>query len=385
MGVIFVASIAVAANRFKVPPVLPVLMDELQVDMVTGGWLMSLSSVAGIILAIPAAFVLTRTGLKLAGLIAMGCAIAGGVLGAVATGASAMLLGRVIEGVSVSLMAVLAPTAISLWFPPRERGLPMGIWAAWIPIGNVIMFNLAHPLMNAFGWRAVWWFGVLFSTVAFVLVTVVVASPPQVGSGSSTATAPPRVFGRMLLNPSAWLLALAFAAFGFCMLGYNTWAPKYLTDTLYIEPNAASFYASLMFLAGITANILAGWLLNRMKDRYSLLPVAFLLTTILIFSSFRLGSMSIVAPYMIALGVISNSVPTAMFTLAPETMPSVQFASLGLGILIAGTNVGSLTGPPALGAVLSTGDWTAGSTLLVIVMSIGTIVSWYVARKLRAA
>ena len=38
MIVVFVASVAVAANRFKVPPVLPVLMDELQVDMVTGGW-----------------------------------------------------------------------------------------------------------------------------------------------------------------------------------------------------------------------------------------------------------------------------------------------------------------------------------------------------------
>ena len=63
MVVVFVASIAVAANRFKVPPVLPVLMDELQVDMVTGGWLMSLSSVAGVILAIPTAFLLTRIGL----------------------------------------------------------------------------------------------------------------------------------------------------------------------------------------------------------------------------------------------------------------------------------------------------------------------------------
>ena len=361
MVVVFVASIAVAANRFKVPPVLPVLMDELQVGMVTGGWLMSLSSVAGIVLAIPVAFLLTRIGLKFTGLVALGCAMAGAVVGALATGTTAMLLGRVIEGISVALIAVLAPTTISLWFPPRERGLPMGIWAAWVPVGNVVMFNLAHPLVNAHGWRAVWWFGALFAFAAFLLVGLVLASPPQPGSEKSSASAPPRDFGRMLLNPSAWLLALTFGAFGFCLLGYNTWAPKFLNDTLHIELAAANAYASLMFLAGIPANIIAGWLINRLRDRYSMLPAAFLLTTILFFWGFRLESVSIVAPYMVALGFVSNFIPTATFTLAPETMPRIQLASLGLAIVMAGTNVGSVAGPPALGAVVSSGSWSAGS------------------------
>jgi len=385
MIVVFVASIAVAANRFKVPPVLPVLMDELQVDMVTGGWLMSISSLAGVILAIPAAFLLTRIGLKLTGLVALGCAITGAVVGALATSAQAMLLGRMIEGISVSLMAVLAPTAISLWFPPRERGLPMGIWAAWVPVGNVIMFNVAHPLMDAFGWRAVWWFGALFAFVAAMLVGFVVDSPSQAGSRASSASGLSGALGRMLFNPSAWLLALAFGTFGFCLLGYNTWAPKFLTDTLHIEPAAANAYASLMFLAAIPANVIAGWMLNRMKDRYNMLPVAFLVTTILFFWSFRLGNVSVVVPYMIALGFASNFIPTATFTLAPETMPSVQFASLALAIVMVGSNVGSVTGPPALGAILSSGSWSAGSACLVVVMGIGAGISWYVAKKLRAA
>jgi sugar phosphate permease len=189
----------------------------------------------------------------------------------------------------------------------------------------------------------------------------------------------------MMLNPTAWLLALSFALFGFAILGYNTWAPTYLTDTLNIRPDVASFYASVMFLAAIPANIFAGWLLNRLKDRYRLLPLAFLATTILFFWSFRLESESVVVPYMIALGVASNFIPTATFTLAPETMPKVQLASLGLGIVIAGTNFGSLTGPPALGAVASKAGWTAGSTFLVIVMTVGTIVSGYVAKRLRAS
>jgi len=384
MVVVFIASIVVAANRFKIPPVLPVLMDDLHIGMVTGGWLMSVSSVAGILLPIPAALLLARLGLKLTGLIALGCAVAGAAIGAMAPGATTMLLGRTIEGVSVSLIAVLAPTTISLWFPPRERGLPMGIWAAWVPVGNVLMFNMAHPLMDAFGWRAVWWFGAIFSFMAFVLVGLVLVSPPQTGSGESNAPSPPGDLGQMLLNPSAWLLAVAFGAFAFCLLGYNTWAPKFLTDALHIEPAAANAYASLMFLAAIPANILAGWLINRMKDRYKMLPTAFLITTLLYFWGFRLGSVSLVLPYMVALGFASNFIPTATFTLSPDTMPRIEYASLALAIVMVGSNVGAVAGPPVLGAVLSTGHWSAGSITLVIVMAMGTIISWYVAKRLRA-
>jgi sugar phosphate permease len=189
----------------------------------------------------------------------------------------------------------------------------------------------------------------------------------------------------MLLNPFTWLLALAFGAFGFCLLGYSTWTPTFLTDTLGIPPAAASAYASLMFLAAIPANVLGGWVINRLKDRYRMLPVAFLITTILFLWGFRLESVSIVVPYMIALGFSSNFIPTATFTLAPETMPGLVYAALGLAIVMATSNLGALLGPPALGAILSTGRWSVGSTCLAIVMGPGTMVAWYVANRLRTA
>ncbi|MGD8792496.1 MAG: MFS transporter [Anaerolineae bacterium] len=381
---VIVAGIVLAINRFKVPPILPVLMDELQVDMVVGGWLTSGSSVAGIFLAIPVAFLLARIGLKATGLVALGCAVAGAVIGGVAATAPVMLLGRMIEGVSVSLITVLAPTAISLWFAPRDRGLPMGIWAAWLPIGIVVVFNAAHPLMNALGWRSLWWFGAVLDLLAFVLVGLVVASPPEDGAGKKRPSAPPGELARMLLNPTTWLLAFSFAAFGFALLAYNTWAPTYLIETLRVEPGAASFYASLMFLAAIPANIVAGWVMDRMKDRYSLLPAAFLITTILFFWSFRLGSVGVVVPYMIVLGLASNFIPTVTFTLAPETMPRIEYAGLSVGMVMAGTNVGGVSGPPALGAILSAGNWSVGGTCFFLVMSLGTLAAWHVARRLRA-
>jgi MFS family permease len=382
---VFVASVAVTANRFKVPPVLPVLMNDLQVDTVTAGWLMSISSLAGVLLAIPAALLLARIGLKRTGLIALGCAAAGAAVGALAGSATTMLLGRAIEGISVSLMAVLAPTTISLWFPPRARALPMGIWATWVPVGNVLMFNVAHPLQKAFGWRAVWGFGALLAFAALLLVGLVVAPPPRSDKERDNPPASPGTPGRLLRSPATWLLGLAFGTFGFSVLAYNTWAPTYLIDTLHVQPDTANAYASLMFLAAIPSSVGAGWLIDRLEHRYRLLPVAFALTTLLFFWSLRLGSVGVVVPYMIGLGLASNVIPAATFTLAPETMPRVEFVGLALAIVMFGSYTGSLTGPPALGAIVAGGNWQAGSLCLVAVMGLGTLLSWYVARRCRAA
>jgi predicted MFS family arabinose efflux permease len=379
MVVAFAASVTAAINRFKVPSVLPVLMDDLQIGMVTAGWLASAFSITSIILTIPVALVLSRLGLKTAGLIAMGCSSLGAIVGALAPNATTLLLGGVIEGISFSLMSVLTPTVISEWFEPQERGLPMGIWAAWVPVGNVIMFNVAHPLLSVLGWRLVWWFGASLALVVGVLYGLIVTSPP--GSPQRQKT-PPRSFGRMLLNPLSWLLGLAFGAFGFSLIGYNTWVSPFLTETLSIDPASASFFASLMFLAAIPASAIAGWVITRIKNRHSLLPVVFLITGLLFVWSFRLRDVRAVVPYMLVLGFVSNFVPATIFTLAPETMPSPEFTGLAVAIVVASSTSGSLGGPPILGAVVSAGGWIAGSVCFVVAMGLGTIIAWYVSARL---
>lgn len=382
MGVVFLASVAIAANRFKVPPVLPTLMAELGVDMVTGGWLVSISSIAGVALSIPAAVLLNRIGLKLTGIFALGCAIVGPIIGALAPSTEFLLLGGVAEGIGATLISVVAPAAISRWFKLEDRGLPMGIWAGWVPVGNVIMFNLAHPLADALGWRAVWWFGALFSFLALILFILVVTTPPEKEARAPVEPPPAKAFRQGLLNPTAWLLGLGFGTFGFCLLGYNSWAPTFLTETLRIDPAAASSYASLMFLAAIPANIVAGWMINRLKNRQYVLPVTFLVMGVLLFWSFRLSSAAVVMPYMIALGFISNFIPATSFTLAPETARDAASANMALAIMNVGSNAGALAGPPAIGAIVSGGNWSAGSTGLVIMAIAGTMLSWIISRKL---
>jgi MFS family permease len=378
----FLASIVVAINQFKVPPVMQALMAHFGADMATAGWLASATGVVGLVLAIPSAFILLRLGLRATGIVALACTVVGSAIGGLAQSTGVMLAGRLIEGGGYALIAVAAPAAISAWFEPKERGLPMGIWASWVPVGNVIMFNLAYPLLNAFGWQGIWWFGALAGAVALVVYGLVVSEPPAEAKPEPVSLGRA---GRLMLNPTAWLLGLALATFGFSLLGYNTWAPTYLTEALHIDAGPASSYASLMFLAAIPANVAAGWLLGRVRNRAAVLPLAFAATTPLYLWSFNLAAAGTVAPFMVALGFVSNFIPTVTYALAPETMPGPQFAGLALAILNAGTGPGPLIAPPLIGAVVSGGHWPAGSLWLAAVMGLGTVAALAVWRRLGAA
>jgi MFS family permease len=139
--VALLAGVAAPFNQFKVPPLMPVLMQRFQLDLGTAGLLMSIFSITGFVLALPAGLILQRLGPKVAGLIAVGCLAIGSALGTLAAGAGFLLATRLIEGAGMGLISVVSPALIAIWFPPEKRGGPMGVWGTWVPLGSLIMFN----------------------------------------------------------------------------------------------------------------------------------------------------------------------------------------------------------------------------------------------------
>jgi MFS family permease len=371
----YLAGVAIALNQSKVPPAMQVLLQDLHMDMATGGWLMSAFAVAGIVLGIPAAFILIRLGPKLSGLIALGCTLLGSIVGALAIGPATLLGGRVIEGIGLGLITVIAPTVISMWFPPEKRGMPMGIWASWVPVGSFIMYNLAGPLLRLYGWQSIWWFGALFALIALVIYAVVVSAPPTTDMAQESAPASNGTFGRLLFNPASWILALVFATFNFTFLAYATWAPIYINQAFGVGVETASFYASLSSLAIIPTTIIAGWTLDHTRNRYLVLTSALVISGLLFVLSFQLNSVNAIVPYMLVLGLVGGFIPTATFTLAPETMPDPRFIGLALGIVSVGQNLGMFFGPPIVGSAIAGGNWAAGILPLLISLAIGVVAS----------
>lgn len=65
--VVYLASVVVILNQYKVPPLMSGLMAEFGVGAAEAGWFMSVFALMGIVLALPAALLLRRFGPKASG------------------------------------------------------------------------------------------------------------------------------------------------------------------------------------------------------------------------------------------------------------------------------------------------------------------------------
>ena len=97
--VVYLASVVAPFNQFKVPPLIPVLMEVFQINLAQAGLLMSSIAIVGLVLALPAGLILQRFGPKITAVVAMGSLAAGAAIGAISTGFSTLLVSRIIEGV----------------------------------------------------------------------------------------------------------------------------------------------------------------------------------------------------------------------------------------------------------------------------------------------
>ncbi len=378
LGVAFLASVAAPLNQFKVPPVMPVMMEAFKLSIASAGMLMSVFSITGFLLALPAGIIVQRIGLKATGLIAVGCMVIGSVMGALSGSAGLMLVSRVIEGVGMGLIAVVAPASIATWFPPAKQGVPMGIWATWVPVGSVVMYLLAPTLASSMGWQSIWWFGAGFALVAFVLYAIFMKMPAAGkpgGGGAAEGEAPNLV--KALSNRSIWLLGLEFACFNAALLAVNTYYPTFLSSERGYSLAGASFTASLVMIVVIFSAPLAGILSDKIGSRRLVFTLPFVVVGVMMLFPFSVSGAG-VSLWLILLGVIAGAIPTATFAAAPEIMGKPLLAGMGMAVVTLGQNLGMFVGPMVFGALVESAGWVTAGLWMIPVLALGLVAGWLV-------
>ena len=379
--VALLAGVSAPLNQFKVPPLMPVLMQRFQLDLSTAGLLMTIFAITGFILALPAGVILQRLGPKAAGLIALGCLVVGSALGALSNSAELLLATRLVEGAGMGLIAVVAPALISIWFPPEKQGRPMGIWATWVPLGSLIIFNVAPAVESSAGWQAVWWIGAAFGLVAFILYWLLVRLPPSFATGQpleaqSRRLEPAPSLRQALAGRNIWLLGISFASFNLILIGVvSTYFPTFLTSERGYNLGSASFITSIPSLVVVLSAPLAGWLLDRMGVRKPFLVIPSIVMALFMLFPFSLNGWQIPVA-MILLGILAGFIPTATFSAVPEVMNNPQLAGIGMGVIMLGQNFGQLLGPLIFGRLVETIGWVNAGFWMIPLAVIGIVAAW---------
>ena len=262
-SVVLLASMAGPVNYYKVPPLMPLLMAAYHLSGAEGGVLMSIFAVVGIALSIPSGFIVNTLGYRKAGILGVAWIAGGSGLGAVSTGAMALLATRLMEGVGLNLMAIVAPTVISAYFQGKKQSIAVGIWSVWYPLGSTITFAAAPLIASQWGWRSVWWFGCFYAAAAGILYFASIETLPAHGTEPDQEGQPDG--GEMpgsrqtLLNRDVWKLSVMFLAFAFVYVSFVTWTPTFLLQTRGVSLSHAAFAMSLFSIVSLPATLASGY------------------------------------------------------------------------------------------------------------------------------
>jgi len=358
----YMATLALTLNWFKVPPVMSSLINEFNLSYAQANGTMSIFSIMGIILAIPAGYILKSFGIKKTGLFSVGAVMIGSVLGAVASTTTLLLIGRFIEGVGMGLIMVMAPFAISLWFPAHKRALATGLWASCVGIGNIVPLIFAPSIMVAHGWQAVWWTGAAYSALAFILFAILfrMPRPEEMEAAPAPATeeetAPSLTKG--MANKDLWMISISFGIYNLVLLAMLSILPTFLeTQRAFLLTREkglllnASFVTAAIMLASIFTAPLGGYISDRLGKRKIMILIPYILMTVMFLFIFKVTG-GMIPLYLFVFGIVGGPIATVLLAAVPEVARKVQFIGIGMAVAILGQQIGSFIGPWLFGKIL---------------------------------
>jgi MFS family permease len=376
VAVTLLAGLAAPMNQFKVPPVMPVLMEQYSLDLTTAGLLMSIFAITGLVLALPAGVILHRRGARATGLLAVGIMAAGAVLGAFADHIHLLLFSRLIEGIGMGLIAIIGPAVVTMWFPPEKRGLPMGVWATWVPLGSLIIYNLAPMIYNLAGWKMVWWLTAAATALIFILFWLLFRVPTvedgaESGSHANNHTA--GSFIEALRSRDIWLLASSFGCYNFVVIGViATYYPTFLKTIQNFSLADASYVTSIKMAVCIILAPFVGWFIDRVGSPKKTILGSFVGLAVVMGLTFNLGGWQVSA-LMAALGFIAAAIAPATFSSVAAVTKPGRPIGITIAALMIGQNLGQLLGPLVFGGLVEKIGWLPAGYWMIVVVVLGLV------------
>jgi predicted MFS family arabinose efflux permease len=252
----------------------------------------------------------------------------------------------------------------------------MGIWATWVPIGSVAVYNLSPVLASSLGWQSIWWIGAGFAVVMMLISGLLITRPPEPAQSDLRAQAVPNV-RQALANRNIWLLALAFACMNLTMISLATYYPTFLSEVRGYSLSQAAFLSSITTLVVLFSAPAAGWLSDRIGSRRLVFSLPFLVIAVLFLFPFHVTGWQIIAITLLQ-GLLVGAIPTAIFAAASEVMQKPEWAGLGLAVVLIGQNLGQLLGPVLFGEIVKSSGWVMAGYLMIPFCLLGFISGWMV-------
>ena len=367
--VAFLAGCVAAFQLGKTFASLALIIDELSLNLVQAGLILSLFSLIAAFAGAGFGLLADRIGHVRMALSGLTVSAGGAFLGAIAPDIDVLLLSRLIEGLGFILAIVALPSLISRSASDRDRPLAMGLWGAFMPAGIGLSMIVTPVLIDWHGWRGLWNdIGFILLAWGAILALTFRGVPARAGIQLSTAE-----FITSVLRPGPLLVVTGFICYSSLYQSLTAFLPTILVTDYSVAFAQAARFGAIVVVGNIIGNISAGWLIGRGFVPWKLLTVSFIamgLCAMLVFASFSEPAIKVVAGFLFS--AFGGMFPGTAFVLAARYSPSPSHMALMAGFMLQGAGIGQTIGPMMVSSIVEfSADWNSANLVVIAMAGMG--------------
>ncbi|NEV00477.1 MFS transporter [Bradyrhizobium uaiense] len=376
VAIVMGCGIGAALQVGKVPIAASMLQQSLGIDLAAVGTVAGVFAVLGLVGSVPAGVVIAAVGTRRVLLCGLASIALGAASGALAPQLTVLVASRLLEGLGFLLVMVAAPALLDRVVDVGARDVTMAVWSCVMPFG-IALALVAGPMFGS--WRAIWWASAAFAAVLFVLVGIFV---PGVASRTGPArTGLLQEATALARRRTPALLMVLFALYSLMFFALFSFLPILLTERLGVSSQSAGGLSALAAAGNVVGNLTAGKLLARGASRTLLIAVAAIVMGASALGIF-LPALGGWGAFLLCLlfSATGGLIPATLLATAPAAARSAAMVPVMMGLLMTGSNFGQVTGPIAVGTVVSAWGWGAASVMVVAAAILAGLAAWMLAR-----
>lgn len=353
-GIAMLSGVIAAGHLGKVSPAITALRDELDLSLVTAGFLLSLMQGAGMLLGLLMGFYCDRLGARNSIVCGQVLLTAASLIGATAQNAETLLALRAVESLGLLMVTLPTPGLLRRVVPEDRLSFSMGLWGCYVAVGTAAAF-LGGPLaIEWFGWRLWWTLPALGSALMIVLLLLgVPADPVRVKTKAESLR-------QLLQGRDAWLVGIGFALYAGQWLAVIGFLPTIFAG-LGAGPVLIGVLCASAALANIVGSVCAALLLHRSVAVSLVLRVGYFGMAAMSVVAFSPWSSGLPVAQFVALllfSALGGLIPGSLFLLAVKAAPTPQRIASTVGRVQQLTSLGMFSLPPLLAKLTAlAGGW----------------------------
>ncbi len=336
---------------------LPDVRTAFGVDLASASWLISMFNVIGVFGGALIGQVADRFGYRRTMLVGLTLVSVASLTGAVAPSFALLLVTRLAEGLGFMLAVIAGPPLIVRVTTEADRRLAFGFWGSYMPAGAALIM-LSAPALQQYSWRALWIVSGIAVGVSALTLALTTREYADRRNDVDALPSPLRSILGIYRSRGPLVLALTFGAYTAAYLAVMGLLPTVLREVDGVASGKAAILAGIAIAMNAVGTIIGGWLLHRAVPRPVVIATASVAMALCAFAAFELGPFLLRYLAVLLFSLIGGLIPTAIFAAAPVLAPSHDRLGVTNGVIMQGSNLGQVIGPPVVSYLAQmSGSW----------------------------